>query len=300
MPRTTNPTFLVSTLLLALCTALFIGCEQSSPKVVVAPVPAPVPLALEDATVIGASVSAGCETSLPGFSPASLFEPQGHATFASVLGAVTNAKGPSGGGDTMFFMSPQKVAQKQIDAAKAKNPSILFAVDYLFWHAYGEGLPEPIRLQLLDEGLARLDTLACPIVVGDIPNMRHAAGILLSAGQVPTDATIAKLNEKIKAWAAARPRVVVVPLFETVGKAIKSEKAIFGGHTFEGTRARALLTKSGLHVGPEGLIALAYESLNQLQSRGLLPPNTSWEKDASVVMQRLIEAKKAKDTPANG
>ena len=280
------------TFLLAATSLALPSCSDRNPATL--PVAAaPVPLTLTECTVIGASVSAGCEASLPGFRTASLLEPQGHCTFASVLGAITQAPAPSGGGDTMFFLNPAQIATKQIAQARAANPKILFAVDFLFWHGYGDRMDAAARMTRLDEGLAALDTFTCPIIIGDLPDMSHSG--LISRAQTPDKETLGKLNEKIAAWSAQRPRVVVIPLFETVGKAIRSEPLTFGGRSFDAAGARQLLTLSGLHVTPDGLIALSHECLNQLRQRGLLAANLTWDTDAAAVMQRLIDAKKAAD-----
>lgn len=280
-------------LLLAVSSVGLQACSDQKPPTPPAPAPAPVPLTLTDCTVIGASVSAGCEASLPGFRTASLLEPQGHCTFASVLGTITNAAPPSGGGDTMFFLSPVQVAARQIEQARAANPRVLFAVDFLFWHGYGDKMDAAARQKRLDDGLAALDTFTCPIIIGDLPDMSHSG--LISRAQTPDKETLAKLNEKIAAWSSQRPRVIVIPLFETVGKAIRNEPLTFGGRSFDAAGARQLLTPSGLHVTPDGLIALSHECLNQLRQRGLLAANLTWDTDAAAVMQRLIDAKKAAD-----
>lgn len=282
---------LSATTLIAAATMTLQGCGDRKSAATTPVAAAPVPLVLSDCAVIGASVSAGCEASLPGFRTASLLEPRGHCTFASVLGAITQAPAPSGGGDTMFFLNPAQVAAKQIADAHAANPKILFAVDFLFWHGYGDRMDAAARLKRLDEGLAALDTFTCPIIIGDLPDMSHSG--LISRAQTPDKETLGKLNEKIAAWSSQRPRVIVIPLFETVGKAIRSEPLTFGGRNFDAAAARQLLTPSGLHVTPDGLIALSHECLNQLRQRGLIAANLTWDADAAAVMQRLVDAKKA-------
>jgi hypothetical protein len=250
-------------------------------------------LSLGDCAVIGASVSAGCEATLPGFRTASLTELRGHCNFAGVLGAVTNGVSPVGDGDSLFFMAPEQSAARQLAMAKAASPRVLFAVDFLFWHGYGDGLDGPGRVARIEKGLAALDEFNCPIVVGDLPDMSHT--ILISRSQLPDKATLAEINRRITAWAAARPRVVLIPLFDIVGKAIKRQPLTIGGRDFNGEEARALLTLSGLHVTPEGLIALAEECLERLQQRGLLSSLATWDTDVDAITSRLVAAKQAAD-----
>lgn len=289
LPRIASVAFLLAAIAL---TAPMGGCEPGKPaSTAAAPAVTPAPLTLGDAAVIGASVSAGCEATLPGFRTASLLEPHGHCTLASVLGVATNSTAPSGEGDTMFFLDPAGVAKEQIEAARKVNPKILFAVDFLFWHCYGDRLDAAGRLARLDEGLAALDSFTCPIVVGDIPDMSHTA--LISKSQRPDAQTLTAANERITAWAATRPRVVVIPLFTTVGKAIKSEPVAFGGNNYDGPASRQLLTLSGLHVTPEGLIALALECITRLHEQKLIASHLTWETDRAKILKQLVDAKTA-------
>jgi hypothetical protein len=39
-------------------------------------------------------------------------------------------------GDAMFFLDAREAAERRIAAAKTRNPKILFALDFLFWHDY--------------------------------------------------------------------------------------------------------------------------------------------------------------------
>lgn len=272
-----------------MCAALQ-ACEKPLPSSVATEAAKPIPVDLANAVVIGASVSAGCEASLPGFKPASLFDEMGHCTLSSALADITGSQEPWGRGDTMFFMKPQQIAAKQLEEALARQPSLVFAIDYLFWHVYGAGMNEEQRLARFEEGLARLDKFACPIVVGDIPDMAHAA-LLLSKNQIPHAETRSKVNTRLRAWADERQRVVVIALNETISKAINAQDVTFGGINHVGQQARDLLTFSGLHVTPSGYIALSFEMLEGLRAKGLIPTNSIWEKDSAVVLDRMIQRK---------
>lgn len=267
------------------------GCEKAPAGDVATQAAKPIPVDLTNAVVIGASVSAGCEASLPGFKPASLFDPMGHCTLSSVLADITGSQEPWGRGDTMFFMKPVALAEEQLNGALARQPSLVFAIDYLFWHVYGAGMSEEQRVARFEEGLARLDRFTCPIVVGDIPDMAHAA-LLLSKSQIPQAQTRSQVNTRLRAWANERPRVVVIGLNETIAKAINAQDVQFGGILHKGQDARDLLTFSGLHVTPKGYIALSFEMLEQLKAKGLIPKNSIWEKDSAVVFERMIQRKR--------
>jgi hypothetical protein len=114
--------------------------------------------------------------------------------------------------------------------------------------------------------------------------------ILISKAQFPGKEAIEAMNAEIRAWAAARPSVVIVPLSEIVGKAIREQPVSLGGREYQGPEARALLTFSGLHVTPAGLIALAHECLGRLAERRLLPANVAWDTDVEAITGRLVQS----------
>jgi hypothetical protein len=283
---------------------LIAGCDRggqtaSAAPAAKAPAAAPVPLKLGDAVVIGASVSAGAEVTLPGMPP-QMFG--GDANLADALGAATQGPAPASFADMLFFMKADDAAAKQLDAAKATNPKIVFAIDYLFWHAYGAPLSDEQRRKLFDKGLARLATLTCPVVVADLPDMSHAIDKMLTKGQVPSLAIQDELNSKLEAWAKDRKNVVLIHLRDTVKGAMGSQTVTLGGTKFEGAAARGLLVANGLHCTADGLIAVTLECLDQMKARGVIPAASSWDHDAAAIKQRLAETKlaasKAKKAPA--
>lgn len=298
MPDRKCPYFVRLTTCLALTLAAIsgFGCDRSTPAATKSAPgsAAPVPLDLDGTVVIGASVSDGAEVALPGLPPKFL---AGDANLADVLCAATGKAGPVCFADMMFFMNPNSVADRQLSAAKQRNPKLVFALDYLFWHAYGDRMDDAARTSLFERGLERLASFGpeTTIVVADLPDMSHAIGqpMALSKSQVPPVALQESLNRRLAEWAAAHPNVTVVPLRDTVAAAMGSGAVTLGGTRFEGTAARDLLTPSGLHATADGLIAVAMEALDRLKSAGRIPGNAVWERDPAVLTQRLVEAAKA-------
>lgn len=276
------------TALSLLCLA---GCDQGTAPAVEPPgaeAPVTEPLNLADAVVIGASVSAGFETYVDELPP----EVAGAANLAKVLGAITGGGDPASEASIMFFMRPDSIAESQLEAALAAEADIVFAIDYLFWHAYGGGLTPERRLALLEKGLARLDRLGDtrPVVIADLPDMTHAveAGILGSF-QVPSLESQAALNARLRAWASTREHVLVVPLRDVVSTAMASGTVELGGRSYSGASARGLLTANGLHATVSGLIAISLEALERLRSSGLIGSSSVWEQDPGEVRSALVE-----------
>lgn len=273
-----------------------VGCDQgggpeASGATAKAPgVPAPTPLNLGGAVVIGASVSAGAEVTLPGLPP-QMFG--GDADLAGALAAATEGPTPTDLADIMFFMDANAKARKQAEEAKSRSPTFVFAVDYLFWHAYGSPLSDEARRALFDKGLERLGAFTCPVVVSDLPDMSHAIGKMLMKSQVPSGALLDELNARLDSWAKGKPNVVILHLRDTVKNAMAGGRVTLGGRTFEGPDARGLLVANGLHATADGLIAICLECLNDLKARGLLPPGAVWDHDANAIKDRLVKARLA-------
>jgi hypothetical protein len=199
----------------------------------------------------------------------------------------------------MFFMNADSIAQRQIDAAAevsspkpaadkaagADQPGLVIGIDYLFWHLYGV-MPEAERLKTLEKGLSRLDSLKGPVVIGDLPDMRHAT-LMLRPSQVPTKETLASANTRLAEWAKAKPNVAVVPLTELVLAVMNSKPVSMGGREYTVEQARELMTSDGLHATGAGLIALAQECLVRLKARGLLTSDSTWESDPAKALARI-------------
>mgnify|MGYP000858925653 CR=1 FL=1 len=276
-------------LLLALFAVFVVSCKPAAPPP--PPPPPPIPLDLSGALVIGASVSDGFGALLPGQRPTGLL-PIG-VRLATTLGVLAEGgTPPTSIASSMFFMNPELNATRQLAAAKEPGVPIVFALDYLFWHAYG-AMPEPVRPQLFEIGLERVASLGKPVVVCDLPDMSHAIGAMLSAAQVPQPETLAALNARLDEWAAQHPKVVVLRLRDMVAQGMAGGTTRLGGRTFTGPSARALLTGDGLHATIDGQIVLCLEMLDALRAAGLLPSNAVWETDPALV-QRALQERSAK------
>lgn len=198
-----------------------------------------------------------------------------------------------------FFTSPDSIGAKLVAQAKAADPTLVFAIDYLFWFGYGAAPSDEERLRHLDKGLALLEALSCPLMVGDIPDMSEASkpappgGVppLLGAEQVPSTEALAQLNRRIREWAAERKGVVVVPLADLIARLHEgAEIEIHGNRWAKGARGQ-LLGPDHLHPTLEGAIALWLAGLDRLvAARDDLPP-TAFDWSVKSAAQRVFDSK---------
>ncbi len=121
------------------------------------------------------------------------------------------------GGRLMYFLDPEGTGESLVKETMAFESSAVIAVDYLFWFAYGNHGGADERLSMLARGLALLDELEVPILVSTLPDMKASIGKMLSRSMVPDEETLARLNEALSDWAAARPRVHLFDLPALMG-----------------------------------------------------------------------------------
>lgn len=183
--------------------------------------------------VLGASVSAGFAA------------PRVAEVFAGAgAGAVIDAA------DVGMFLDPRARGAAQVAQVTAGEPTLVVALDFLFWFVYQIDAPAG-RLASLDVGLGLLDGVTAPLAVGELPDMRTAHPRLIDPRAVPSPDELAAVNARVRAWAAARPRTVVIPLAAWVAPlAAGGEVELTPG---ERVAASTLVSFDGLHANELGL-----------------------------------------------
>lgn len=251
-----------------LCLVLTVACQDSTPysadvvageTVVLAPEPAAPEWAalFERIAVVGASSSAGFGVVSPGGAPARLSDCL-HAAITTDNTIVFD------GASELLFMAPEALGASQAQAALAKDPTLLVAVDFLFWYFYGNGTTTADRLARLETGFSLLESFDCPVIVGDLPYMIEAAGGMIPWSMMPDAEGFAPANARIHAWVDAHPNVTLVSL-DATHKLLKSGGTYTRGSFEWDTQARGtLLQADHLHPNLAGTAAMAVEILHAL------------------------------------
>ena len=168
---------------------------------------------------------------------------------------------------TLFFMQPEATGQSQIHDAIESKPTLVIGVDFLFWFCYGaQARTDAERSQRFEQGLKLLESVPCPLIVGDIPDASAAVNGMLSEKQMPSARAMAAANRRLKEWSATRPQVVVVPLAAFMHAAMVNQPLQVSGHTWPAGQTRRLLQDDMLHPSPPGAAALALAILDAFQS----------------------------------
>ena len=167
----------------------------------------------------------------------------------------------------LLFLNPVDGSQGQVKSALAARPTLVIGVDFLFWSCYGDGLSDDGRLRRFNDGLKLLERFKCPVVVGDIPDVSSATNTgIISAEQVPNAAVLAQVNERLHAWAARHPQVVIVPLAKFIQNVAANKTIVVHGLVFPEGKTRTLMQGDRLHPTPRGAALLALGILDALVS----------------------------------
>lgn len=250
---------------LSFCSVLALGC--ASPVLQAQPAPTPAEPLTARIHVLGASLSAGTGNSLELVTPKDVR-----------LGRFLAAALPTEGvrvedhGDLWFFMEPVAKGEKQVDVASAAAPTLVVALDFLFWYGYGEGFgSDDDRLANLERGLAQLDRFTCPIVIGDLPDIRVALGgkgplgtPLVTPGMIPREVALNRLNVRIAQWMAERPRVAQVPLAPMLARMQAGEELTLRGNTWQPANISEVLQEDLLHPTARGTTWVTLATLDVL------------------------------------
>lgn len=255
------------------------------------------PAPLAHPAILGASASAGFGCECTGSDGKPYLVDMEAVYQATVTGWRGN---PVFLADAGFYARPREVQVEQMDAALAQNPSIIIAVDYLFWSVYGgrdttmtADAVERDRHDALEQALAQLNRFPGPIIVGDIPNMRAATGRMLSERNIPSLDQLDAFNRRIYDWADHRPAsgpAVIIPA-ANLGRSIESHAPLTTSfETFPPEQAAALIQADHLHPTSTGLAVLLREGLAGLAAKGVIKPEAFRTNLTEVAAQLPTEA----------
>lgn len=171
----------------------------------------------------------------------------------------------------MFFSDPLARGEDAITRALETKPTLVLAADFLFWYAYGGGgigktpiRSEQDRATLFEQGLKQLDRVIAagvPLVVGNLPDMRASKGRMMSATQLPEDATLKALNERVASWVQGKPRVRLLSLLHVIEETRSGEPVRVGSVRWDPTKQGPVMQRDRLHPAFPGLVALTERTM---------------------------------------
>jgi len=272
-----------------LALALVLVSSSARAQALVSPASPKTPALLARVATLGASTSAGYGLKT---------ELRAETQLADILDcALLGEREPTLSlADVALFQDPTKRAKVAVEKALEAEPTLVVAVDFLFWFGYSSSwVRGKDRDAHLEQGLALLDRLKCPLLVGDLPDMSPAlegegpfGGPLIKKHMIPAAQDLTRLNARIRAWADERERVVIVPMAQLMDDLIADEGIVVHGNRWGPDSMQLLLQRDLLHPRVEGSIGLVLMALDQLvNAREDLSENTV-EWSVPAVRERLM------------
>ena len=236
----------------------------------------PAPELFQRVIVLGASVSAGFTISEPFGGKKT--ESYRFANFIDA--AISGSHGPvTTHAQPLLFLKPKETLEKLLVSTLEAKPSVVIALDALFWFCYGEGLTEMQRLARFEEGVNLFASIDAPLLLGDIPDASASVGKILGKNEMPALETIAKCNARLQQWAASRKNVRLFPVSELLTRAGKNLELRLPGITIPAGDTARLLQPDSLHPSRHGLAILAIAALNSA-----LPTSESANRAAGAIL----------------
>jgi hypothetical protein len=220
------------------------------------------PRLLERVVAVGASLTHGFGSHLP---PSQVLDEAIRVKHEPVLNVSHKLQ----------FLAAPSLGEDQIDQCLDHRPTLVLAVDFLFWYGYGFAFRNKTeldrRMKTLRLGLEQLDRLRCPVVVGDLPDMRGASKRMLHPAQIPSPHVLEALNQELRAWADKKKNVLLIPLAAWV-KTLKAGKWTVPGSP-DGKHPETVLTVKvalqwdRLHPTRIGVIVLTERIIQAVKKR---------------------------------
>jgi hypothetical protein len=200
--------------------------------------------------------------------------------------------------NAMFFMLPDDMGHTQIRQALTNNPTLIIGVDFLFWFCYGHGETDRDREDHFEKGLKLLESVECPLIIGDIPDASAAVNRMLSPREMPSPKARAAANRRLKEWAGQHKQVIVVPLDEFMHEVTANKALTVHGFALAEGTTRALLQHDRLHPNQRGCAVLTVSILDAFLAaqRGLDASQVRWDPDEVLRTTGLLPANSAEPT----
>jgi hypothetical protein len=166
----------------------------------------------------------------------------------------------------MFFSDPVVRGEDAITRALETKPTLVLGADFLFWYSYGGGgigrtpiRSEDDRVTLFEQGLAQLDRIVAarvPLVIGNVPDMRASKGRMMAAMQLPEEATLKRLNDRLAAWTKGKALVRLLSLSSVTDETRSGEPIRVGSVQWDPSKQGPVMQRDRLHPAFPGLVAL--------------------------------------------
>jgi hypothetical protein len=210
-----------------------------------------------------------------------------------------------------YFSDPVRFARDSVRKTTQDVPTLVLAIDWMFWNAYGLRGKDAGRLQTCDDRVALLES-ACatlqplaesgvPIVLGDLPDMQLAVeGGMLSQAMVPDADCLRRLNEQLRTWAGRYPNIALLDLAALVRNVIDGKPVRACNRDWCETDLGPLLQRDRLHPTLNGTLAVVAAALDAADRRTDGAASRAFDLNPATIRERVSKqaAQRTDGTPA--
>jgi hypothetical protein len=210
-----------------------------------------------------------------------------------------------------YFSDPVRFARDSVRKTTQDAPTLVLAIDWMFWNAYGLRGKDSGRLQTCDDRVALLES-ACAtlqplaesgvsIVLGDLPDMQLAVeGGMLSQAMVPDADCLRRLNEQLRTWAARYPNIALLDLATLVRNVIDGKPVRACNRDWCETDLGPLLQRDRLHPTLNGTLAVVAAALDAADRRTDGAASRAFDLNPATIRERVSRqaGQRADGTPA--
>lgn len=193
----------------------------------------------------------------------------------------------------LFFADPRGAATQSVQNALADEPTLVVALDYLFWFAYGQQEDVKKRDETFEFGLKQLESFACPVLVGDVPDMSTAVDgdpQMLQPKQIPARERLDAFNTRLREWAKPRTNVVVFGLHDLNARLRENREYHVRGNVYFPSELPDLFQSDKLHPTANGIIAVWLTAADALVAARKDVPASWFVWDRAELYRRLYAA----------
>jgi hypothetical protein len=197
-----------------------------------------------------------------------------------------------------YFSDPVRFARESVRKTTEDAPTLVLAIDWMFWNAYGLRGRDSKRLQtcvdrlaLLESACATLQPLAesgVPIVLGDLPDMQLAVeGGMLNQAMIPDAECLRRLNEQLRTWAARYPNIALLDLAALVRNVLDKKPVRACNRDWCETDLGPLLQRDRLHPTLNGTLAVVAASLDAADRRTDGAASRAFDLNPATIRERV-------------
>ena len=197
------------------------------------------------------------------------------------------------------------------EEAREQSPTLLIALDYLFWFGYGKkGVngTAPFRRERRDttrdwnfwrSGWPNSIGSSARFSLAIFPTCPKPSATCLGLSQMPAPETLKALNTRLREWAGTHPNVTIVPVAGMIESMKMNSPFMAGRQQWVQDSHERFIQRDNLHPTLDGLIVFTQESMSRLVEADPMIEKDDFDFDIESVRNRIYERNRPEGTSPN-